>query len=64
MQFFQNILYSFQPEEFWKIIANSTVEWTKPFTKVMECDMVEGNFKWFSDGTLNASGKTSQRVKS
>ena len=45
-----------QPQEFWKTIANSTVEWMKPFTNVMDCDMSQGKFQWFSDGQLNASG--------
>ena len=50
--FFSN----FQPEEFWKHIANNTVEWIQPFTQVMNCNMTEARFEWFSDGTLNASG--------
>ena len=63
MGIFINLIHStydffsnFQPEEFWKHIANNTVEWIQPFTQVMNCNMTEARFEWFSDGTLNASG--------
>ena len=55
-QHFSLNLDFFQPDEFWKHIANTTVEWIKPFNNVMNCDMAEAKFEWFSDGTLNASG--------
>lgn len=45
----------FQPEEFWRHIATSILDWSKPFTTVMDCDMKNGYFSWFPDGKLNAS---------
>ena len=50
------IFFNLQPEQFWKHIANNTVEWIQPFTQVMNCNMTEAKFEWFYDGTLNASG--------
>ena len=48
---------SLQPQEFWKHIANSQVEWAQPFQQTMDCDMIEAKFQWFLGGTLNASGE-------
>jgi len=51
-------LYKFsieKPQEFWKHIANSEVEWAQPFQQTMDCDMIEAKFQWFLGGTLNAS---------
>ena len=41
-------------EAFWARQARELISWKKPFTKVLD----ESNapfFKWFDDGTLNAS---------
>ena len=44
------------PSTFWKEQASSRLQWIKPFTKVMDCDMNIGQHRWFMDGQLNVSG--------
>ena len=47
-------------EGFWTRIARENVNWTKPFTKVLD----ESNppfYKWFYDGELNASANSLDR---
>ena len=47
-------------EGFWARIARENVNWTKPFTKVLD----ESNppfYKWFYDGELNASANSLDR---
>ena len=47
-------------EGFWARIARENVNWTKPFTKVLD----ESNppfYKWFHDGELNASANSLDR---
>ena len=41
------------PEKFWGTLARTRLNWQKPFTKVMDCDMTKPSFKWFYDGCLN-----------
>lgn len=43
-----------RPAEFWEAQARSILTWSKDFTKVMDCDMASGRFRWFEDGELNA----------
>jgi len=43
-----------QTDEFWGRCAISRLSWSKPPTKMSECDMKTGAIKWFSDGELNA----------
>ena len=49
----QHADYKFNPESFWKGLANQFIEWDKPFTKI--CSGSRPFFKWFEDGTLNVS---------
>jgi len=39
---------------FWARLAREHVQWKKPFTKTLD-DSKAPFFKWFEDGTLNAS---------
>ncbi|XP_028409880.1 acetyl-coenzyme A synthetase 2-like, mitochondrial [Dendronephthya gigantea] len=43
------------PSTFWREQASSRLQWIKPFTKVMDCDMNIGQHRWFMDGQLNVS---------
>ena len=49
----QHADYKFNPESFWKGLANQFIEWDKPFTKI--CSGSRPFFKWFEDGELNVS---------
>ena len=49
----QHADYKFNPESFWKGLANQFIEWDKPFTKI--CSGSRPFFKWFEDGKLNVS---------
>ncbi|MBU1231229.1 MAG: acetate--CoA ligase [Proteobacteria bacterium] len=49
------------PEGFWAERARELVTWDKPFTKVLEADMVTPSIKWFSDGKLNISANCLDR---
>ena len=42
------------PEEFWRNMAESGLEWRKPFTKVLD-DSKAPFYTWFEDGELNVS---------
>ena len=44
------------PEFFWGTLAKQFLQWDKPFVKVMDCNMEEGEIKWFTQGKLNVSG--------
>ena len=46
------------PEQFWGDLAKQRLRWIEPFNKVKECDMNEGEIKWFLGGKLNVSGKS------
>jgi len=41
-------------EGFWERLARENVQWTKPFTKVLD-ESAAPFYKWFEDGELNAS---------
>src|SRR5580765_5935827 len=41
-------------EAYWARLAREFLEWKRPFTKVLDSDNAPF-FKWFEDGTLNAS---------
>ncbi|PVU89443.1 hypothetical protein BB559_001119 [Furculomyces boomerangus] len=43
------------PDTFWSERASELVEFSKPFDKVTEGSMVEGNIKWFINGEINVS---------
>ena len=45
------------PDEFWSELAHRYLKWRKPFKKVMQCNMKEGDIKWFLEGKLNVSGE-------
>ena len=47
------------PEQFWDDLASRRLRWTKKFDQVMDCDMRNGQFKWFVGGSLNVSGFSS-----
>jgi acetyl-CoA synthetase len=42
------------PLQFWADLARAEVEWTKPFTTVLD-DSAAPNYRWFTDGMLNVS---------
>ncbi|QIL91007.1 acetate--CoA ligase [Microbulbifer sp. SH-1] len=43
------------PQAFWSQQANDFLQWSKPFTKVVEEDLKKGHAAWFADGELNVS---------
>ncbi|WP_299594663.1 acetate--CoA ligase [uncultured Microbulbifer sp.] len=43
------------PQAFWSQQANDFLQWSKPFTKVVEEDLTKGHAAWFADGELNVS---------
>ena len=45
-----------EPAKFWSELAATRLQWIKPFTEVMDCDMNVGRHRWFMDGLLNVSG--------
>jgi len=45
------------PEELWGELAHRHLRWRKPFKQVMQCNMAEGDIKWFLEGKLNVSGE-------
>ncbi|KAL3874415.1 hypothetical protein ACJMK2_037432 [Sinanodonta woodiana] len=51
-------LYQFSlqnPDRFWGTLARSRLNWFKDFSKVSDCDMKKGRFRWFLDGKLNVA---------
>ncbi|KAK3596053.1 hypothetical protein CHS0354_032581 [Potamilus streckersoni] len=53
-----NDLYQFSlqnPDRFWGTLARSRLNWFKDFSKVSDCDMKKGHFRWFLDGKLNVA---------
>src|SRR5450755_3581191 len=42
------------PDAFWGRLARELISWRTPFTRVLDADNAPF-FKWFDDGTLNAS---------
>ena len=49
------------PEGYWGERARELISWDKPFTKVLEADMVTPSIKWFGDGKLNVSANCLDR---
>jgi len=47
-------------QAFWARLARSELQWTKPFTQVLD-DSQAPFFKWFADGELNASANCLDR---
>ena len=43
------------PEKFWAARAKEFVHWSKPWTKVLDCDFPKGNISWFEGAELNVS---------
>ena len=43
-------------DSFWATLARSRLRWFQDFTKTSECDMNNGNIKWFLNGKINVSG--------
>ncbi len=43
------------PEGFWAEQATELLDWTQPWTKVMDCDFHQGKIRWFDGGRLNVS---------
>ena len=41
------------PEGFWSEQAKQLLDWTLPWTKVMDCDFHQGKIRWFEGGRLN-----------
>ncbi len=41
------------PEGFWSEQAKQLLDWTQPWTKVMDCDFQQGKIRWFDGGRLN-----------
>ncbi|WP_043320125.1 acetate--CoA ligase [Microbulbifer sp. HZ11] len=49
------------PQAFWSQQANDFLQWSKPFTKVVEEDLKKGRAAWFADGELNVSANCIDR---
>lgn len=47
------------PDFFWGTLAKQLLQWEEPFNDVMNCNMEEGEIKWFTNGKLNVSGTSS-----
>ena len=45
------------PDEFWGELAHRRLQWRQPFKQVMQCNMEEGDIKWFLQGGINVSGE-------
>ncbi|KAJ3610934.1 hypothetical protein NHX12_023024, partial [Muraenolepis orangiensis] len=43
------------PDAFWGSIAHERLCWMKPFERVQDCDLAEGQVRWFLGGQLNVS---------
>lgn len=43
------------PDAFWGEQAREVLDWSKPFSRILEGSFATGDIKWFSDGELNAS---------
>jgi acetyl-CoA synthetase len=42
-----------EPRKFWGKIAEENFSWYQPWDKIMDFDMSEASFKWFTDAKLN-----------
>ena len=45
------------PDQFWGELAHKYLRWRNSFKQVMQCNMEEGDIKWFLEGKLNVSGE-------
>eukprot|EP01091_Cochliopodium_minus_P003787 TRINITY_DN13752_c0_g1_i1.p1 TRINITY_DN13752_c0_g1~~TRINITY_DN13752_c0_g1_i1.p1 ORF type:complete len:683 (-),score=209.29 TRINITY_DN13752_c0_g1_i1:84-2132(-) len=43
------------PSKFWKKFADETIDWFKPYDKVLSGSMEDGSLCWFRNGKLNVS---------
>ena len=43
------------PDGFWAEQATQFLTWSKPWTKVQDCDLSKGHIRWFEGGKLNVS---------
>jgi len=43
------------PDEFWAQRAREFITWSKPWDKVSESNLLDGQVRWFRNGQLNAS---------
>ena len=48
---------------FWGTLAKQFLQWDEPFEKVEDCNMEEGEIKWFTGGKLNVSGIYNHIIK-
>ena len=46
------------PDFFWGMLANEFLHWDVPFKTVTDCNMETGEIKWFTNGKLNVSGRS------
>ncbi|MEY3808364.1 MAG: acetyl-coenzyme synthetase [Pseudomonadota bacterium] len=44
-----------EPEAFWAEQAELFLDWDQPWDKVMDCDFLTGQIRWFEGGKLNVS---------
>ena len=44
-----------QPDAFWAEQAEKFLDWSKPWTQVMDYDYYTGYIRWFEGATLNVS---------
>ncbi|KAJ1946450.1 acetyl-coenzyme A synthetase 2, partial [Linderina pennispora] len=44
-----------EPTKFWTRVANELITWDKPFTRVSQGSLKDGDMAWFPDGQLNIS---------
>lgn len=45
------------PDNFWGQLAATQLCWRKPFDTVSDCNMHEGQHRWFLGGKINVTGK-------
>ncbi|MBN3317841.1 ACS2L synthetase, partial [Atractosteus spatula] len=43
------------PDTFWRYVAKEKLHWSKPFSRVSDCDITQGRISWFLEGQLNVS---------
>ncbi|XP_062324435.1 acetyl-coenzyme A synthetase 2-like, mitochondrial [Osmerus eperlanus] len=42
-------------DRFWGAVARQRLSWISPFSSVQNCDLTQGNIKWFEGGKINVS---------
>lgn len=45
------------PDTFWGQLGATHLQWKKPFDTVSDCNMHEGQHRWFLGGKINVAGK-------